>query len=79
MGENVAMLLRVTNLRGEEVQNSCSQIPEFDLWVQRDEDTVWRKYRGGYAVLSKVKLLSGEYEELTHSLDMNDDNVAVEP
>lgn len=80
LGENVEMLFRVINLRHEDVQIGCSQTPEFDLWVQRDEETVWRKYGGGYTFSPGVKLLPGEYEELTHSWGMNDqDGVLVEP
>jgi hypothetical protein len=80
LGENVEMLFRVTNLRDEEVSITCSQLPEYNLWVQRDEESIWERSLGGYPTVPEVELLPGEYEELGHSWDMKDnDGVLVEP
>ncbi|MHC4571446.1 MAG: right-handed parallel beta-helix repeat-containing protein [Planctomycetota bacterium] len=74
LGENVQMLFRVTNLRTENVIIGCSRSPEFNLLVQKDGETIWKKYEGWYWFSPGVELLAGESEEIVHSWDMKDYN-----
>ena len=74
LGENVEMLYRVTNLTDVDVTIPCSRSPEFNLWVQEDEETVWMKVQGWYWSSPGIPLSAGESTELTHDWDMIDDN-----
>lgn len=74
LGENVEMLYRVTNLGTEDVKIFCSRSPEFNLWVQKDEETIWMKAQGWYWSSPGITLLVGESTELTHDWGMIDDD-----
>ncbi|GAF78502.1 unnamed protein product, partial [marine sediment metagenome] len=80
LGEEVEMLYRVTNLRDEEVLIGCSRSPEFNLLVQKDEETIWMKVQGWYWFSPGITLSGGEYTDLSHGWDMKDgDGNLVEP
>jgi hypothetical protein len=80
LGESVEMLFRITNLTDEDVLIGCSQSPEFNLWVQKDGETIWMKVNGWYQFSPGITLPAGEFEEITYSWDMKDHNDdSVEP
>lgn len=80
LGEDVEMLFRVTNLRGEDVTISCSQSPEFNFYVQEDDETIWMKEHGFFGYSPGIDLSAGESVELLFIWDMIDDtNSLVTP
>ena len=74
LSENVQMSYKVTNLTAADVVIQCFQMPEFNLWVQEDGETIWELYLAFWASLSGVELAPGESEELFHNWDMEDIN-----
>ncbi len=74
LGEDVDMLYRVTNLGSEDVTIPCSRAPEFNLWVQKNEETIWSLVHWFKWYSPGVELLAGESIEIPHNWDMKDDN-----
>ena len=80
LGEDVEMLYRITNLTDEEVLIGCSRSGEFDLWVQKDGQTIWALAHWFTWFSPGVELSAGELQEISHNWDMKDDDgVLVEP
>ena len=74
------MLYRITNLTDEEVLIACSRSGEFDLWVQKDGQTIWALAHVFIWFSPGVELSAGELQEISHNWDMKDDDgVLVEP
>ena len=80
LGEDVEMLYSITNLTDEEVLIGCSQSGEFNLWVQKDGQTIWALAHVFIGFSPGVGLSAGELREISHNWDMKDDDgVLVEP
>lgn len=80
LGENVEMLYRVTNLRDKDVAIGCSRSGEFNLWVQKDGETIWSLWHWFKWFSPGVELSAGESQEIQHIWDMGDDyDNMVEP
>ncbi len=73
LGENVEMLFRVTNLTDANVLIGCSQMPEFNFYVQEDGETIWMKVHNFYGFSAGINLSIGESIEFSHIWDMIDD------
>ena len=63
LGEDVEMLYKVTNLRDEDVTFSFHYSPEWNFWVEREGQSVWRAVNGWYAMGSQFTLIPGESKE----------------
>ena len=63
LGENIEMLYRVTNLRDEDVTFSFPGSPEWNFWVEREGQSIWRAVNGWYAIGSGFTLSHGESKE----------------
>ena len=74
LGEDIEMLFRVTNLREEDVTISCSRGPEFNFWVQKDEETIWTQIQWWHWFSPGVEILAGEFEERIYTWDMIGDD-----
>ena len=74
LGEDVEMLYRVTNLRDEDVKIPCLRSPEFNLWVQEDDETIWALVHWFKWYSLGVDLSAGESKEIPYVWDMRDDN-----
>jgi hypothetical protein len=76
LGENVEMMFRVTNLRDETVLIGCSQSPEFNLLVKRDEEILWLSNNCFLAYSPGVVFSAGEFKILpaNNIWDMTDYN-----
>ena len=77
LGEDVEMLYRVTNLRDENVTFSFCHSPEWNFWIEREGQGVWRAVNGWYAMGSRFTLSPGESKEFptykpTYIWDMRD-------
>jgi hypothetical protein len=78
LGEDVEMLYRVTNLGVEDMTFSPLPLPEWNFWVERDGDHIWRAVNAWYGKITEFTLRSGESREfpaLSHPYvwDMQDD------
>jgi hypothetical protein len=78
LGENVEMLYRVTNLGVEDVTFSSLPLPEWNFWVEKDGEHIWRAINIWYGTITGFTLSSGESREfpaLSHPYvwDMRDD------
>jgi len=74
LGEDIEMLFRVTNLREEDVTISCSRDPEFNFWVQKDEESIWTQIQSWYWFSPGIEILAGEFEERIYTWDMIGDD-----
>ena len=74
LGENIEMLYKVTNLGDEDVSISCSRGGAFNLWVQKDDETIWALAHSFLWYLQNIDLLAGESVEIPYSWDMIDDD-----
>ena len=63
LGENVEMLYRVTNLRNEEVTFSSPRLPEWNFWVEKNGENIWRAINTWYTMATKFTLSPGESKE----------------
>ena len=63
LGEDVEILYRVTNLRDEDVTFSFPGSPEWNFWVEREGQSIWRAVNGWYAIGSGFTLSHGESKE----------------
>jgi len=80
LGEDVEMLFRVTNLRDEDVLIGCSRKGEFNLWVQKDSETIWARSHWFAWFSPGVELSAGESIDVSHIWNMVDDTGSlIEP
>lgn len=63
LGESVEMLYRVTNLRDEEVSFAFPNTPEWNFWVERDGQSIWRAVNGWYTMGCGFTLNPGESKQ----------------
>jgi len=63
LGEEVQMLYRVTNLGNEDATFSFPHSPEWNFWVERDGEDIWRAVNGWYMMITVFTLSSGESVE----------------
>lgn len=74
LGENVDMLFRVTNLRGEDVLIGCSRSGEFNFLVENNDETVWAAVHWFAWFSPGVELSAGESKNIPYIWDMIDDS-----
>ena len=60
LGENVELLYRITNLSDGDVTFSFPHFPEWNFWVEKDGEHIWRAVNGWYTVITVFTLSSGE-------------------
>ncbi len=63
LGENVQMLYRVTNLGDEDVTFSSLPLPEWNFWVEKHGENIWRAVNVWWAVITEFTLSPGESKE----------------
>ena len=78
LGENVQILYRVTNLGDEDVTFSPLPRPEWNFWVEKDGEHIWRAVNTWYGSITEFTLSSGESKEFPafsspYVWDMRDD------
>ena len=71
-GEDVEMLFRVTNLGTETVTFMFGGSPEWNFWVEQNDDPVWQAVEGWYTQIVWLTLDSSEYKEYPYLWDMRD-------
>ena len=62
-GEDVEMLYRVTNLGEEDVTFNFTHIPEWNFWVEKNGETIFRAVNGWRAEISEFTLSFSESKE----------------
>jgi len=72
LGENVEILYRVTNLREEEVTFSFPGWPEWNFWVEKDQENIWTAVSVWYTFPINFTLSPGEYKQYPLVWDMRD-------
>jgi hypothetical protein len=74
LGENVEMLFRVTNLTDEDVQIGCSRTGEFNLLMEKNDESVWALAHWFLWYSPGVELSAGGSKNIPYIWDMIDDN-----
>jgi len=72
LGEEVQMLYRVTNLKSEDVKFVFSQSPEWNFWVKKYGENIWKAVNGWWLMGTSFTLTPGEHKEYSHAWDMRD-------
>ena len=70
--EDVKMLYKVTNLRDEDVTFTFGGSPEWNFWVEKDGEVIWRAVEGWWAEGTAFTLAPNEYKEFRYVWDMKD-------
>jgi len=63
LGEHVEMLYRVTNLGDEDVTFSSLPLPEWNFWVEKDGEYIWRAVNVWWGTITEFTLSPGESRE----------------
>ncbi len=63
LGENVEMLYRVTNLREEDVTFGPLPMPEWNFWVEKDGEYIWKAVNVYWGMETEFTLSPGESKE----------------
>ena len=63
LGENVQMLYRVTNEGSEDVTFAFPHSPEWNFWVEKDEQHIWRAVNGWWTVMTQFTLGPSDSKE----------------
>lgn len=72
LSEDVEMLFRVTNLRGEDVTFDFGNSPEWNFWVEKDGESIWKAVNGWWTFPTAFDLASNESKEFPYVWDMRD-------
>jgi len=63
LGENVEMLYRVTNMGVEDVTFEFPYSPEWNFWVEKDGEHIWRAVNGWWTAQTQFTLSPSESRE----------------
>jgi hypothetical protein len=63
LGENVEMLYRITNLKSENITFGFPHSPEYQFWIEKDDDQIWAAIRFRTQIPTAFTLLPGESKE----------------
>ena len=78
LGENVEMLYRVTNLKNEDVTFRFPHSPQYNFWIEKDGEVIWRAINGWWTVITEFTLSPNNSKEFNYIWDMKDnENILV--
>ncbi len=63
LGENVEMLYRITNLSVEDVTFGPLPMPEWNFWVEKDGEYIWKAVNVYWGMQTEFTLSPGESKE----------------
>jgi len=73
LGEDVEMLYRVTNVGEGDATFWFGGSPEWNFWVEKDGQHIWKAVNGWYLDITQFTLSPGGYKEYPYIWDMRDD------
>ena len=66
LGEEVEMLYRVTNLSDEDVTFRFPHSPQFNFWIEKDGEVIWRAINGWWPVITEFTLSPNNSKEFSY-------------